>query len=195
MDQDTYFHLVLTGPPGSGKGTQAKKLCAETALLHISTGDLLREAIKAQTPLGRMAQQCIDKGNFVPDDTAIELVEAQLAKANGVAGCVYDGFPRNVAQARVFDAMLRRRNEQLGAMVLLDVPGEVLVQRLLARGSESNRPDDQEESIIRKRLAIYHETTEPIIGYYEAQGKLIRIDGNRDVAAVNQELCNLINTY
>ena len=195
MKTTNYFHLVLSGPPGSGKGTQAKALCADSTLLHLSTGDLLRKAIKAQTELGKLAQSYIDDGNFVPDETAIKLVEEQLAKLNGTSGCIYDGFPRNVAQARIFDEMLSSRRETLGAMILLEVPEEVLVQRLLTRGQEAKRPDDREECIVRKRIALYHKTTEPIVGYYEAKNKLIRINGNRPVEEVSRQLRKLVESY
>ncbi len=195
MELKKYFHLALSGPPGSGKGTQARQLCANGDLLHLSTGDLLRKAIAAQTELGKLAQSCIDDGNFVPDETAIQLVEEHLAEKLDSWGYVYDGFPRNINQAKVFDEMLQRRDEQLGVMVLLEVPEEVLVARLLARGQESKRPDDREERIVRKRIEIYHKTTEPIVGYYEAQNKLIRINGNQPVEQVSRQLQKLVESY
>ncbi|GAA4620684.1 adenylate kinase [Saccharopolyspora hordei] len=161
--------LVLVGPPGAGKGTQAAVLSQELGVPHISTGDLFRANIGNETPLGQKAKSYMDAGELVPDEVTNEMVRDRLADEDAAKGFLLDGYPRNTAQADVLRDMLAERGVELTAVLQFDVPEEELVKRMLARG----RSDDTED-VIRRRLAVYREETEPLLAYY--QDKIIKID-------------------
>lgn len=186
------LNIVIFGPPGAGKGTQSKIVAQEFGLKHISTGEILRAAILEQSPLGIEAQRRIDKGNFVSDEIAIGLIEEELTKNGAVKGYVFDGFPRNTLQAAKLDEMLGSTGNSVTMMISLEVSDNELVARLLNRGKETDRPDDKEESIIRKRLDIYENTTRPVLDYYKNQGKFKGIDGMGSVNEIFERICTTI---
>jgi len=173
------LRAVLLGPPGCGKGTQAERLSGELRVPAISTGELLRQAVADGTELGRRVGAVMASGALVDDALMAEVVEERLSRPDAVTGFLLDGFPRTLEQASTLDELLERRGESLDAVVLFDVPEQVLVERALAR----KRADDREE-VIRERLRVYREATEPLVGHYRARGILHQVDGDRSVAAV-----------
>ncbi len=208
-------NLVFLGPPGAGKGTQAKRLARDLDLVHISTGDILREAVKNQTPLGMKAKEYMDRGELVPDDLIIALIEEVMPPEGGV---IFDGFPRTIAQAEALDRMLSRKGLRLDAVVLFDVPDEVVVERLSGRrvcpgcgavyhvkfsppkedeicdrcGAKLIQREDDREEVVRNRLEVYRKQTAPLIEYYEGKGILIRLDASRDIEEVYQQLRKVV---
>jgi adenylate kinase len=172
--------LVLFGPPGSGKGTQAARLCDDLGFRQLATGDLLREARAEGTELGQRAAEYMDRGDLVPDEVILEMVCAAIARADD-APIVLDGFPRSAAQADALADALDDQARELSAAVLIDVPEDVVVERILARAQ--GRSDDNVETV-RERLRVYHAETEPLIGYYDERGLLRRVDGSGDPDAV-----------
>ncbi len=188
------LNIIIFGAPGAGKGTQSARIAKAFGLKHISTGEMLRAAIQEKTPIGIEAQRLIDKGNFVSDEIAIGLIEQELATCEAANGCVFDGFPRNTLQAEKLDEMLGLIGHSVTMMISLEVTDDELVARLLNRGKETDRPDDKEESIIRKRLDIYENTTRPVLDYYKSQGKLKGIDGMGSVNEIFERICTTIRS-
>lgn len=175
--------LIFLGAPGAGKGTQAKVLASMCHIPHISTGDILRDAVAHQTELGLKAQSYMERGDLVPDQLVIDLIRERLAKPDSELGWILDGFPRNVSQATFLDELLTEIGQVYDYTVNFEVPDEVLVQRMLGRG----RKDDTEE-VIRHRLQIYHEQTAPLINFYQNRQKLIAINGDMAEEEVTAEL-------
>lgn len=175
--------LIFLGPPGAGKGTQASLLAKFYSIPHISTGEILRGAITEQTPLGQQAQSYMDKGELVPDSLILELIKERLGQPDAEKGWILDGFPRTVPQAVFLDKLLEEQNHTSERVLNLDVPDEVILERLLQRG----RKDDTEETI-RRRLEVYREQTAPLIEYYRDRGTLHYIDGNRSPEEVTEAL-------
>lgn len=172
------LNLVLFGAPGSGKGTQSAKLIEEYGLHHISTGEVLRDHIKRGTDLGKVAQEYISEGQLIPDDLMISILDDVLEKeAKGKAGVIFDGFPRTIPQAEALKGLLQKRGTDLHAVVGLEVPEDELVERMLNRGKETGRADDNLETI-KKRLDVYHNQTSPLRDYYHKEGKYIKINGS-----------------
>jgi adenylate kinase len=167
--------LLLMGPPGSGKGTQATRVAVARGLTKLSTGDMLRAHVGAGTELGQRAKKIMDSGQLVPDDVIIGMVRSELAAAEAVR-YLLDGFPRTSAQAAALDALLADLGASVTAAVTLEVDDEELVKRMLQRAEQEGRSDDN-ETTIRTRMAVYHEQTRPLIDYYRGQGKLLRVDG------------------
>ena len=168
------MNILLLGPQGSGKGTQAKRIAAEYGIPHIATGDMLRAAIAAGTPLGLQVKPILAHGELVPDDLMIELIRERLEEPDAADGFVIDGFPRTMPQAEAFDATVREIGRELTVVFALQVSDEICVARLLKRAQEEGRPDDTPEAI-RTRLELYHRETEPLIEHYRAQGHLVTI--------------------
>ena len=181
------MHVMILGAPGSGKGTQGKILAGHLGIPQVSTGDLLRAAVKAGTPLGKQAQGYMDKGLLVPDEVIIGLIREILDSDTGRGGVLMDGFPRTVAQAEAVDRILGEEGNRVDHVALLEVDGQELVQRLLARAAKEGRSDDNLESI-QRRLRVFHEQTEPLLAYYEAQGVVRRVAGMGDIDAIQQRL-------
>jgi adenylate kinase len=167
-------NILLLGPQGSGKGTQAKRISAEYGIPHIATGDMLRAAIAAATPLGQQVKPILESGELVPDDLMIELIRERLEEPDAERGFVLDGFPRTTPQADALDATLRDIGRELTVVFALQVSDEICIERLLKRAREEGRPDDTPEAI-RTRLELYHRETEPLIEHYRAQGNLVTI--------------------
>jgi adenylate kinase len=172
------MRLVLLGPPGAGKGTQAKRLAEALGVLHLSTGDMFRAAIANGTPVGLQAKGFMDKGDLVPDEVVDALVAERLDQPDAAAGYILDGYPRTIAQANALSKLLADRQTPLDHVVCIDVEQEELVKRILARGQ--GRADDSEE-VVRNRLVVYEEQTAPLINHYGAQGKLRRVDGHGSI--------------
>jgi len=207
--------LVFLGPPGAGKGTQAKLLSQRMGFLHLSTGDLLREAVKNQTPLGKKAKEYMDRGELVPDELIVQLIEETMPKDGNV---ILDGFPRTVNQALALEEMLRVKGEKISKVLFFDVPDEVIIDRLSGRrvcskcgavyhvkynppkvegvcdlcgGSLVQRDDDKEE-VVRKRLEVYRKQTEPLIEFYQERGIIYKLDAGKGVEELFEEVKGLV---
>ncbi len=209
-------NLVFLGPPGAGKGTQAKRLSQDMGLLHISTGDLLREAVRKETELGKKAKEYMEKGELVPDDLIIALIEEVMPAEGGV---IFDGFPRTIAQAEALDRMLGGKGLDLNRVIFFDVEDDLVVERLSGRrvcpscgevyhikynppkedelcdkcGTKLIQRKDDKEEVVRNRLSVYRKQTEPLIDYYSQKGILIRLDAGRDIEEVYRDLLRLVD--
>ncbi len=210
--------IVLLGPPGAGKGTQAQMLSQRLGLAHISTGDLFRKHLREQTKLGRLAQEYMNKGELVPDSVTIAMVQERLQEPDTAHGAIFDGFPRTVAQAEALDDLLRQLGAQVDVAILVDVPEEVLVERLSGRrtcrahghifhvkynppktpgvcdydGSELYQREDDKPETVKRRIQVYWEQTGPVVEYYREKGLLVKVDGNRPMEEVTQALLQVI---
>ncbi len=171
------INLILFGPPGSGKGTQALRLIEKYGLVHISTGDLFRYEIGNGTPLGREAKSYIDKGELVPDSVTIGMLRNKVEAHPEARGFIFDGFPRNISQANALDDLLAEKNTSVTCLLALQVDDEEIVQRIKLRGATSGRADDSDEDIIRNRIAVYKNETTPVFDYYAEKGKSRSIHG------------------
>lgn len=185
------LNIVLFGPPGAGKGTQSEFLIKRYHLVHLSTGDLLRAEIKAESELGTQAKELMDRGELVADHIVIGMIRNKMEAHLDAKGFIFDGFPRTRAQAEALDAMLDVKEEPITAMLALEVPEEELVKRLLGRGATSGRSDDKDEAVIRNRIREYETKTAPLKEYYTAQGKYKAIDG---VGGIEEITARLIQT-
>ncbi|MCK0108751.1 adenylate kinase [Flavobacteriaceae bacterium S0825] len=187
-------NLVLFGPPGAGKGTQAEFLKDKYNLVHISTGDVFRYNIKNETALGTLAKSYMDKGGLVPDEVTIKMLNAEVEKNSDANGFIFDGFPRTEAQAKALDKLMEDKDSSVNAMIALEVDDEVLVGRLLERGKTSGRADDADESIIRNRIAEYYNKTAVLKNYYSAQNKYFGVDGVGSIKEIAERLNKVIDT-
>lgn len=185
------IRVIFLGAPGVGKGTQAKVLSTECDVPHISTGDILRAAVKDQTALGKKAEEYMNAGELVPDDLILGLIRERLGQPDAAKGWILDGFPRNLSQADFLDNLLNEIEQPCECVLNLEVPDEVLVTRMVERGKELGRKDDTEE-VIRKRLEVYQSNTEPLIAYYRERQQLVSVDGNRPIESVTEELTQII---
>jgi adenylate kinase len=214
------MNLILLGPPGAGKGTQSAALVERYGVPQISTGDMLRAAVKEGSPMGLKAKSCMDAGALVPDEVVIGIVRERLEKEDCKGGFILDGFPRTVAQADALQATLKELGKELDAVVSLNVDADALVERLTGRrickgcgkgyhlkfdppakegqcdlcGAELYQRDDDQEETIRKRLTVYQEQTSPLIDYYRKRGLLVSIDGMRDIGEVQAEIAAALRT-
>ncbi|MEO7323390.1 MAG: adenylate kinase [Dokdonella sp.] len=181
------MRLVLLGAPGSGKGTQAEILKAELGVPHVSTGDLLRAAVKAGTPLGLKAKAVMDTGLLVSDDIVLAMLEDRLAQPDATGGFILDGYPRNVAQCEALEILLARMGQPLEIAIKLDVPSELIVERIAGRAAAQGRKDDTPETV-RERLRVYAEQTEPVANQFAQIGKLKVVDGVGELADVSRRI-------
>jgi adenylate kinase len=186
-------NIVLFGPPGAGKGTQANFLKEKYDLVHISTGDVFRYNIKNETALGMLAKSYMDKGQLVPDQVTIDMLNKEVEKNSDAKGFIFDGFPRTNAQARALDALMDSKDSQINAMVALEVDDEVLVERLLERGKTSGRADDADEEIIRNRIKEYYDKTAILKGYYSEQHKYFGVDGVGSIEEITKRLSTVLD--
>ena len=189
------INIVLFGKPGAGKGTQAEFLKNKFNLVHLSTGDIFRYNIKNDTELGRLAKTFMDKGDLVPDEVTIKMLQTEVDKNQQVAGFFCDVFPRTIAQAEALDTFLSTKKEEITATVALEANDEILIQRLLERGKTSGRPDDQDEEKIRNRYEEYNEKTAPLMNYYKKQGKFHSVDGIGSIQEVADRLNNVFEAF
>ena len=182
------LNLVLFGPPGAGKGTQAEFLIASFGLDHLSTGDLLRSEFAAGTKLGLEAKSYMEKGELVPDAVVIGMIKSKLENNNITKGFIFDGFPRTVDQAKALDILLNDNETPISGMLSLEVEKQELINRLLSRGKVSGRADDQDQAVIENRINVYNDKTLPLIEYYKPQGKHFGIDGMGSVDEIAARL-------
>lgn len=212
-------YIVLLGPPGVGKGTQAKMLAEKTGLIHVSSGDLFRENLKKETELGKLAKSYMDKGDLVPDDVTIAMVKERLSRPDCEAGAILDGFPRTMAQAPALKKMLAEIGGQVNVVPLITAPAEALIRRAGGRltcraaghiyhetfhppqiagkcdidGSELYQRDDDKPETVKRRIDIYLEQTAPLVDFYRTEGKLVEIDGTQPIEDVTNALLSAVN--
>ena len=185
------MNLLVLGPQGSGKGTQAARLSADHGIPHVATGDMFRAAIAAGTELGRRVGPILAAGELVPDELTVALIRERLSQPDARGGFVLDGFPRTLEQAEELDAMLAEIGRSLDAVLFFDIPDEVAVERLVIRAEQEGREDDQPD-VIARRLAIYHELTEPVVERYRATGTLVPLHASRTVGEVAAEIAEAL---
>lgn len=187
------INIILFGPPGSGKGTQAAKLVDRYQLVHISTGDLFRYEIGNKTPLGQEAKSYIDKGELVPDSVTIGMLNNKVEAHPEAKGFIFDGFPRTIPQAQALDTLLVEKGSPVAALLALQVDDAEIVERIKLRGKSSGRPDDNDEATIRNRIFVYKNETTPVFDYYNLQHKSHSINGVGGVEDIFERLCELID--
>ncbi len=188
------LNLVIFGPPGSGKGTQSARIVEKYDLIHMSTGDMLREEMSKETPLGAEVSQFIDKGLLVPDEIVLKMLYQHISDHFGSPGFIFDGFPRTIIQAEALDKMLCDREVPINLVISVEVEEKELYKRILGRGEDSGRSDDS-EGIVRQRLEVYKSQTMPLLDYYSKQDKIAAINGMAPVDEVFAKICRAVDTY
>ncbi|HPK10657.1 MAG TPA: adenylate kinase [Saprospiraceae bacterium] len=189
------FNLILFGPPGSGKGTQAKLMEEKFGFLHISTGDLFRSEIGNETPLGLMAMEHMKKGELVPDEITIGMLQNKVNEYPEVSGIIFDGFPRTIAQAESLDKFLSEKDMSISLLISLEVEDGEIERRILKRGETSGRPDDNDVSIIRNRINVYRAETSPVFDFYAEQNKSVSINGIGSIDDIFSAISEEIKTH
>ena len=185
------LNIVIFGAPGSGKGTQSERIVDKYGIHHISTGDVLRAEIKNGTELGKTAKNYMDQGQLLPDELIIDILASTLDALEESKGVIFDGFPRTIAQAEALKKMLAERGQDINVMIDLDVPEEILMERLINRGKQTGRTDDNEETI-KKRLVVYHSQTSPLKEWFKKENKYQQIKGHGELETIFTDLCNAI---
>ena len=188
------MNIVLFGPPGAGKGTQSDILIKKYNLQHISTGDIFRENIKGETELGKLAKSYMNKGQLVPDEVTIKMLESTVNKFENPNGFIFDGYPRNTIQAEALDVFLLKKRTAIMAMLALNVPEAELRARLAERAKTSGRPDDADPLVIQKRIDVYNSETIPVINFYKVQSKYLKIEGLGTIDQISKNLFEAIST-
>ncbi len=186
------INLILFGPPGSGKGTQAQKLVDKYSFLHISTGDLFRYEMGNNTPLGKKAKSYIEKGELVPDAVTVGMLRNKVEANPDVKGYIFDGFPRTIAQSESLDALLTEKGTEVSRLVMLEVPDQEIIKRILERGKTSGRADDNDPEIIQNRIDVYKKETAPVFEYYHKKGKAARLNGVGGIEEIFDRICGEI---
>ena len=186
------LNIVIFGAPGSGKGTQSERIVEKYGINHISTGDVLRAEIKNGTELGKTAKGYIDQGQLIPDELMVDILASVFDSFKDSKGVIFDGFPRTIPQAEALKVMLKERGQDISVMLDLDVPEEELMTRLIKRGKESGRADDNEETI-KKRLHVYHSQTAPLIDWYKNEKKYQHINGLGTMEGIFAEICEAVD--
>jgi adenylate kinase len=189
------LNIVLFGAPGCGKGTQSELLEKRFSLRHISTGNVIREQIAAKTELGLQMQACIERGELAPDQLVIDMIADYVAHHTEGNGVIFDGFPRTTAQAEAFDEILAKHGQKVAVMINMEVPEEELVKRILLRGKDSGRADDQSEAIIRNRIDIYNAQTAVVADFYRAQGKFESVPSMGTIEEVSERIATVVEKY
>ncbi len=184
---------VLFGPPGAGKGTQAKFLAEKYNLHHISTGDLLRQEIKKETELGKLAASLINAGNLVPDEVVVGMIKECINQNSKVEGFLFDGFPRTIAQAQTLDELLKEYSSEVTSILSLTLPDEKVFERIQHRALIEGRKDDASKETIQNRINTYHQKTEPLINFYKAQDKYLEVDGTGTIEEVFSNISKLLD--
>ena len=187
------INLILFGPPGAGKGTQSPKLIEKYSLIHISTGDLFRKHLKEGTPLGKLAQEFMNKGNLVPDQLVIDMVDEKISDSGNSKGTIFDGFPRTIPQAEALDKFLAKKNAPIKVLIELVVPEPELRKRLAERALKENRPDDAKPEVIDNRIAVYKAETVAVAEYYKQKNKYASVIGVGNVEEIFQNICREID--
>jgi adenylate kinase len=187
------INIILFGPPGAGKGTQSAKLIDKYSLLHISTGDLFRKHLKEGTPLGKLAQDYMTKGNLVPDQVVIDMVDDKIKSSPGIGGIIFDGFPRTIPQAEALDRLLAKLGAPIKVLVELVVPEDELRTRLASRALKENRPDDAKPEVINNRISVYKAETVSVAGYYKDLGRYASVVGVGEIDAIFNNICREID--
>ncbi|HNE27526.1 MAG: adenylate kinase [Saprospiraceae bacterium] len=187
------INLILFGPPGSGKGTQAARLVEKYRLVHISTGDLFRYEMSNDTPLGQQAKAYMAKGELVPDEVTIGMLRNKVEAHPDANGFIFDGFPRTIPQAQALDKFLTEKNTDIRCLMALQVDDDEIVHRIKLRGASSGRPDDNDETIIRNRIAVYKSETTPVYDYYDRQAKSHSINGVGEIDNIFTRLCEIVD--
>lgn len=188
------INLILFGKPGSGKGTQAEFVKNKYGLVHISTGDVFRYNISKQTELGLLAKSYMEKGDLVPDNVTIKMLEAEVNKSQNANGFIFDGFPRTTHQAEILDDFLKKKDLSITMTIALEVDEAILIERLIKRGKESGRIDDQDKSKIKNRFDEYNNKTSQLIEYYKHQNKFYSVEGTGEIEQITQRIYNLIDS-
>ena len=188
------INLILFGKPGSGKGTQAEFVKNKYGLVHISTGDVFMYNISKQTELGLLAKSYMEKGDLVPDNVTIKMLEAEVNKSRNANGFIFDGFPRTTHQAEILDDFLKKKDLSITMTIALEVDEVILIERLINRGKESGRIDDQDKSKIKNRFDEYNNKTSQLIEYYKHQNKFYSVDGTGEIEQITQRIYNLIDS-
>ena len=188
------MNIVLFGAPGCGKGTQAALLKERYGLVHVSTGEIIRDHIRRGTALGQKVQACIERGELAPDELVISMIADFVAAHKDSPGCIYDGFPRTTAQAEAFDKILAEHDLQVDQMIRIKVEEQELIRRILLRGKDSGRADDSSEEVILQRLEVYWAQTAVVAEHYKAQGKYAKVDGEGTIEEVFERIVRVIET-
>ena len=186
------YNLILFGPPGSGKGTQAGYLVEEHGFLHISTGDMFRDELSRNTPLGQEARAYMDRGNLVPDEVTIGMLRKRVEQNPDVPGIIFDGFPRTDPQAAALNDLMQEKGARIDALILLDVDADTIVKRILGRAATSGRADDAKEDVIRTRYDNFVNYTEPVYAFYDDLGLAHKVDGRRSPREVAEEIAAIV---
>jgi adenylate kinase len=187
------INIILFGPPGAGKGTQSAKLIEKYNLTHISTGDLFRKHLKEGTPLGKLAQEYMSKGNLVPDQVVIDMVDDKIKNSGKINGIIFDGFPRTVPQAEALDRLLEKKSAPIKILIELSVPEDELKKRLAERAQKENRPDDAKPEVIQNRIKVYKDETMAVGDYYKKHNKYASVIGVGEVEDIFKNICREID--